>query len=174
MAQIAFRPLNVDDLQQVFLWLLQPHVVKGYAPAPSSFMECVAKYGPRTQPENAVKAFIVSADGEDVGYIQSYDLAAFPDYEALVGCEKGVACIDFFIGAPALLDHGVGSEVARRFVEDRVFSSPGVIACIAGPPEGQNSAIHAFENAGFRRWKVVHTEGSAPECVMRRDREAVG
>src|SRR4051812_6886418 len=103
MAQIAFRPLNVDDLQQVFLWLLQPHVVNGYAKAPSSFMECVAKYGPRTQPESAVKAFIIAVDGAEVGYIQVYDVATFPDYESLIGCEKGVACIDFFIGAPALL-----------------------------------------------------------------------
>ena len=167
---IAFRPLSVDDLQQVFLWLLQPHVVKWYAPAPSSFMEVAAKYGPRTRPGNPVKSFIVSVDGADAGYIQAYDVAAFPDYEAALQCEKGVSCIDFFIGEASLLDRGIGSEVARRFVEEHVFASPEVRACIAGPPDGQAAAIRAFENAGFRRWKVVKMEGAAPECVLRRDR----
>ena len=166
MGAIAFRPFGVDDLQQVFLWLIKPHVVRGYAAAPGSFTEFVAKYGPRTRAGNVVQAFIVTLDGADVGYIQTYAVSDFPDYASQIGCEPGVAAIDLFIGEEAVLDSGIGSDAARRFVEEVVFARNGASACVAGPPEG-SPAVGAFEKAGFRHWKTVKVEGSQPECVMR-------
>src|SRR3982750_4470488 len=106
MRTIAFRRLAADDLQQVFLWLIRPHVVRGYAPAPSSFMEVVAKFGPRTVEANGVKSYVVSVDGRAAGYIQAYDVAAFPPYAALVGCAEGTTCVDLFIGEPEFLHRG--------------------------------------------------------------------
>jgi ribosomal protein S18 acetylase RimI-like enzyme len=170
---IAFRRLGVDDLQQVFLWLLQPHVARGYAPVPSSFMEVVAKYGPRTQPENVVKAYVFSVDGGDAGYIQAYDLAHFPDYAAQIGGAAGMACVDLFIGEERLTGWGLGSRVLREFVDQVVFAMDGVTACVAGPAEGNRASIRAFEKAGFARWKLVRPAAGETECVMRREREGV-
>ncbi|MGZ5066738.1 MAG: GNAT family N-acetyltransferase [Usitatibacter sp.] len=167
---IAFRRLGPDDLQQVFLWLLQPHVARNYAPVPSSFMEVVAKYGPRTQDDNVVKAYVFSVDGRDAGYIQAYDLASFPDYAVQVGAGPGVACVDLLIGEEGLTGWGLGSRVVRQFVEEVVFARREVSACIAGPAEGDRASVRAFEKAGFARWKTVRAEGGASECVMRRDR----
>lgn len=171
MPAIVFRRLGVEDLQQVFLWLARPHVSKGYAPAPSSFMEVVAKYGPRAEEDNAVQAFIVAVDATDVGYIQTYAIDAFPDYARSVDCGKGVACMDLFIGEESFMHRGIGAEVVRRFVDDVVFAREGVHACLAGPTEGNHASIRAFEKAGFRRWKIVKMEGAEPECVLRRERD---
>lgn len=167
---IAFRRLGVDDLQQVFLWLLQPHVARGYAAVPSSFMEVVAKYGPRTQPDNVVKAYVFSVDGGDAGYIQAYDLAHFPDYAAQIGGAAGMACVDLFIGEERLTGWGIGSRVLREFVDEVVFGMDGVTACVAGPTEGNRASIRAFEKAGFARWKIVRPAAGETECVMRRER----
>ena len=93
MREIAFRALSVDDLQQLFLWLLRPHVTKWYAAAPTSFTELTARYGPRTLPESPVRAFMIVVDGKDVGYIQTYPLALFPDYAQGLGCDDSVAGI---------------------------------------------------------------------------------
>ena len=169
MPPIAFRRLAVDDLQQVFLWLLQPHVARGYAPAPSSFMEVVAKYGPRTQDDNVVKAYIFSVDGRDAGYIQAYDLAHFPDYAHRIGCGAGVACVDLFIGEDKLLGWGLGSRVLRGFLDEIVFAAGDVGVCVAGPHEGNLVSIRAFEKAGFSRWKIVKPVDGEAECVMRRE-----
>src|SRR5438552_4009399 len=98
MPRIEFRRLAIGDLQQVFLWLSRPHVAKGYAAAPSSFAEVVAKYGPRANDSNVVRAFIVTLDGRDAGYAQAYDVASFPDYAGLVQTEAGVVCMDLFLG----------------------------------------------------------------------------
>ena len=171
MQNIAFRPLAADDLQQVFLWLIRPHVVRGYAPAPSSFMEVVAKYGPRTRDDNVVKAFVVSVEGRDAGYIQSYDVASFPEYAARTGCTEATASIDLFIGEADFLHRGLGGRIVDRFVRDVVFARPATRACIGGPLEGNMASIRAFEKAGFRRWKVVRSGDAPPECILLRERD---
>jgi aminoglycoside 6'-N-acetyltransferase len=170
MGAIAFRPLAGSDLPQVFIWLGRPHVAKWYAPAPSSFAEVVAKYGPRTEPGNAVRAFVVTLDGSDVGYIQTYAIDRFPEYAAGLACGKGAAGIDLFIADPWRMNHGLGTSVVRRFVDEIVFAEDGIDTCLAGPSEGNAASIRAFEKAGFERWKVSRTGGAEPECVMRRER----
>jgi aminoglycoside 6'-N-acetyltransferase len=169
--RIAFRRLVADDLQQVFLWLIRPHVAKGYAAAPGSFMEVVAKYGPRTRDDNVVRAYMVNVDGRDAGYIQAYDVAAFGDYAASLACDPGTASVDLFIGEEDLTGRGVGARVIDRFVNEVVLADAGVRACIAGPGEGNRAAIRAFEKAGFRRWKTLRTGEGEGECVMRRERD---
>ena len=171
MPSIAFRPFVADDLQQVFLWLIRPHVARGYAKPPNSFMEAVAKYGPRTAPGNAVRAYIVNIDGKDLGYAQVYDVASFDDYAARLDGEAGLACMDLFLGEESVLGNNVGPRVIQRFVKEIVFADPTARACVAGPGEGNVAAIRAFEKAGFRRWRMLRTEGQEPECVMRRDRD---
>lgn len=169
---IGFRRLGVDDLQQIFLWLIRAHVSKWYAPSPSSFAEIVAKYGPRTQEGNAVEAFIVTLDGADVGYIQTYAIDVFPDYGERLGCEKGAAGVDLFIGEEQLLNRGLGSQVVRRFVDEVVFGANDARACLAGADEGNAASIRAFEKAGFTRWKTVRMDDERIECVLRLDRDS--
>ena len=174
MPSIAFRPLAVDDLQQVFLWLIRPHVAKGYAKPPNSFMEAVAKYGPRAAAGNVVRAFIVNVDGKDLGYAQAYDVAAFADYAERLGGEPGLASMDLFLGEEETLGHSVGPRVIDQFVSEVVFSDPAIRACVAGPGEGNAAARRAFEKAGFRRWRLLRNEGEESEYVMRRDRDDAG
>jgi aminoglycoside 6'-N-acetyltransferase len=171
-ASLAFRRLADDDLQQVFLWLLRPHVARGYAPAPSSYMEVVAKYGPRTRDGSTVKAYVFSVDGIDVGYIQAYDLADFPDYAAQIGSAPGVACVDLFIGEERLVGQGIGPRVLRQFVDEVIFAPAAFGTCVAGPAEGDTASIRAFEKAGFSQWKIVKPVEGKSECVMRRERAA--
>ena len=170
MPRIAFRPLHIDDMQRLFQWLLRPHVSKWYAPAPSSFVEVVAKYGPRTLADNVVRAYIIEVDGAAAGYIQTYAVRDFPDYAAALECGEGVAAVDLFIGEEPMLHHGLGASVVERFVDDVVFAQPDVRACVADPAEGNTASIRTFEKAGFARWKTVRLEAGEPECVLRKDR----
>jgi len=168
--EIAFRSLGIDDMQSLFLWLLKPHVSKWYSRAPGSFMEVVAKYGPRTQPGSPVHACIIVVDGKDVGYIQGYPIDHFGDYSAKIGVEPGVQGVDLFIGEEMFLGWGLGARAIRRFVDRHVFGATSAPACIGGPQEGNRSAIRAFERAGFVRWKTSENEHGELECIMRRER----
>lgn len=167
---IAFRPLAPDDLAQLFLWLIKPHVSRWYSNAPGSFAEVEAKYGPRTRGETPVQAFIVRVADRDAGYAQVYPIDSFPEYAAALDCGPGVAGIDLFIGELELVHRGLGARIAERFLDEIVFARADVKACIAAPNEGDEEAIRALEKAGFARWKRVQLEGRPPECAMRRSR----
>jgi ribosomal protein S18 acetylase RimI-like enzyme len=168
-APIAFRPLGEDDLATIFEWLRQPHVAKGYAPAPGTFAEVVARYAPRTEPGNPVRAFIVEVEGRDAGYAQAYAIEDFADYAATIGAERGTFGLDVFLAATAPVHQGLGPRVIRRFVDEIVFREHGALACLADPAESNRAAIRAFEKAGFARWKRVKPEGAEPRWVMRRE-----
>lgn len=168
--ELGFRRLAEQDLPTLFTWLGRPHVAKWYGSAPSSFAEVVAKYGGRTEPGHSVSAYIVTRGATDVGYVQCYPVALFPEYAAELGAEPGVAGMDVLIGEPGLLGRGLGTRAIRAFAREVVFADAGVTACVAGPEEGDAAGIRAFEKAGFRRWKMAKAEGGRTECVMRLER----
>lgn len=170
---IAFRRLAPEDLAALFLWLSKPHVRKWYASPPTSYAEVVARYGPRVDEGNAVRAHVVLVDGVAIGYAQTYAVLDFPSYARQLGCGDGVAAMDLLLGEETMIGRGLGARVIRRFVEDVVFADPAVEACVAGPPEGHGAGIRAFEKAGFRRWKVVHPEDAPIECILRLERSAL-
>ena len=174
MAEIAFRRLEHDDLPLLYDWLGRAHVRRWYAQAPGSFAEVTAKYGPRAEEGNTVKSFIVSVGGTELGYIQAYPIEDFPDYEALLGADKGTLGIDLFIGEELETGRGLGPRVIRRFVEEVVFGTYGALACVAGPAEGDRASIRAFAKAGFSSWKTVANERGEREHVMRMDRDRSG
>lgn len=173
MPRIGFRRLAEGDFPLLFNWLARPHVKRWYAPEPRSFMELLARYGPRTREDSVVQAFVIEVDGADAGYIQKYDLARFEDYRRLLGLEggRGVAGMDLFLGDEWRTGRGVGSFAIGRFFKEHVLAAPSVDACVAGPREGDAQSIRAFEKAGFRRWKVVANERGERECILRRDRD---
>lgn len=167
MAAIGFRRLSADDLQSLYLWLDRPHVAKWYAPAPSSFAEMAAKYGPRTEADSVVRSYIVSVDGADCGYAQAYPVEAFPDYAAVVVCAQGAWGIDLFIADSWRLGRGLGTQVIRRFCDDIVRGECGATECVADPVEGNAASLRAFEKAGFARAGEIRLEGEAPRRAMR-------
>jgi len=167
-AAISFRPLAEDDLPSLFAWLNEPHVARGYAPAPSTFAEVVARYGPRTEPGNVVRAFMVSIEGREAGYAQAYAVEDFIEYAAAIGAERGTFGVDLFLAASAPPRRGLGPRVIRRFVDEVVFRQHGAVACVADPSEANPAAVRAFEKAGFARWKRLREEGGEPRWVLRR------
>ena len=174
MAEIRFRRLVEEDLPQLYEWLGRPHVRKWYASPPGSFAEVVAKYGPRTADENPVKAFMFFEGETAAGYVQTYAIEEFPEYEAALGAPKGTLGMDLFIGEALETGRGLGPRVVRRFVDEVVFGTYGALACIAGPAEGNRHSIRAFEKAGFTFWKPAANERGEREHVLRLDRDRAG
>src|SRR4051812_9344866 len=140
LANVSFRPLAEDDLPALFTWLNEPHVARGYAPAPATFAEVVARYGPRTEAGNTVRAFVVAIDGRDAGYAQAYAVDDFADYAAAIGAERGTFGVDLFLAASAPPRRGLGPRVIRRFVDEVVFREHGAVACVADPAESNPAA----------------------------------
>ena len=82
-----FRPMIADDLPLVRHWLAAPHVREWWGDPDEQFG---LVSGDLSEP--AMDQFIVSADERPFGYLQSYDLSAWPD-EAFRGQPQGTRAI---------------------------------------------------------------------------------
>ena len=149
-----FRPMTAADLPMVRRWLKAPHVVEWWGDPDEQF-ELVR--GDLENPD--MDQFIVAADDRPFGYLQSYNLAAWPD-DAFKDHPPGTRAIDQFIGEADMVDRGHGSGFLRAFVDDLLAA--GTPRVITDPDLANARAIRAYAKAGFREDGVVNTlEGPA-------------
>jgi aminoglycoside 6'-N-acetyltransferase len=114
---------------------------------------------------------VIVVAGEDAGLIQTYLLADYPDYAALVDAGDEAAGLDIFLGDVHLTGSGLGSYVIRTFASDVVFGRAETRACVADPDVRNLASIRAFEKAGFAAVATfVDPEDDQVHAVMRLDR----
>lgn len=157
---IEFRSITEGDTAQLQNWLRREHVAEWWR------NEDATTY--LAQPH---EHFLIVLDGRPVGMIQTYLVADYPDWQAVVGDDPGLAGVDLFIGEEDLTGLGVGPQVLTAFTNDVVFADPSVVACIATVEEENRRSWHAFEKAGFRHVRDVEEDGR-PHRLMRLDRSS--
>jgi RimJ/RimL family protein N-acetyltransferase len=167
-AAIAFRPMAEHDLAIFHEWLQRPHVKRWWRNR-EVYEEVVARYLPSIEGREPTDHYLIVLDGRDVGVIQTYLAADYPEWGAIVGTEPGLAGVDLLIGEEELTGHGLGPRVLSRFASDVVFARPGTTACVATVEEDNLRSRRAFEKAGFAHVGDVEEEGR-PHRLMRLDR----
>ena len=79
--------------------------------------------------------------------------------------------MDLFIGEAKWRDRGIGSLAVRQFVDEIVFSRPGIETCTIDPEPANKRAIRSYEKAGFEYVRTFHAEeGDVDAYLMRRER----
>lgn len=152
-----FRQMSSADLPLVRGWLAAPHVVQWWGDADEQF---ALVRGDLDEP--AMEQFIVCAGGRAFGYLQSYDVAAWP--EPGFGAQPaGTRGIDQFIGEADMVARGHGSAFIRAFILDLLTG--GAPRVITDPDPANARAIRAYEKAGFRQEGIVDTRGG-PALLM--------
>ena len=175
---ISFRGLTEDDLPIMHRWLNTEHVARWYrvrgVPKPTLDWVTV-RYMPRIRGDDPTRAFVIMRGQRPIGYIQGYLIADNPEYAAHVQVGDGAAGVDMFIGEPDVVHRGLGAHIVRCFVDEIVFREFGASCCVIGPEPENRIAIRAYEKAGFRHLKTIHTPGEDAEYeyLMRIDREEV-
>lgn len=147
LGSYQFRQFTTNDLPMVRRWLEMPHVIEWWG-------DPVEQYGLVSNDLNepAMKQLIVSNTEKPFAYLQHMDLRDWLD-EAFQPQPEGTLAIDQFIGEPAMVGRGHGSRFIREFVAELLSS--GVPRVITDPDPKNIRAIKAYENAGFRRDRVV-------------------
>jgi len=162
--------MESDDLHVVHGWLSRPHVRRWWG-GRESYDEIAEHYRSAIEGERPTDLYIALLDDEPIGFVQTYLVADYPDYAALVGAGEGVAGVDLFIGDAALTGQGIGSEILRRFVDEIVFVAPTTTSCLADPDVRNVASIRAFEKAGFRVVsEFVDPKDGQTHALVRRDR----
>ncbi len=155
-----FRPFAEADFPMIREWLARPHVTEWWGDTEEQF---ALVSGDLAEP--AMEQFIVSVDGRPFGYVQSFDLVAWPD-GAFAGQPRGTRAVDQFIGEPDMINRGHGSGFIRAFA-DRLLAA-GSPRVITDPDPDNGRAIRAYEKAGFLRENIVETH-DGPALLMVRN-----
>jgi aminoglycoside 6'-N-acetyltransferase len=112
--------------------------------------------------EEPTDHYVIVLAGRDVGMIETYLCSDYPEWEAVVQVGEGVAGVDLLIGEEDVIGQGLGPEILRAFVRERMR----VPACVASVDEENPRSWRAFEKAGFRHVRDIEEEGR-PHRLMR-------
>lgn len=150
--EISFRPLVDADLPMLHGWLNDPAVVRWWEGDDVSWAGVVDDYSEATRgPE---EHHIALEDERPIGWIQSFDLARYPEEAEpwiAAGADPRILGIDYLIGAATDRHRGLGSAMVEAFVHQVVF--PGHPDCpqVGADPHVDNRASWgALAKAGFR------------------------
>jgi aminoglycoside 6'-N-acetyltransferase len=153
VAPLTFRPMSRDDFGLLSTWLAAPHVEPWWREDPSP--EAIeARYGPAVDGGDPTEHFIVERDGAPVGMIQRYLNRDDPDWATALadtGAPLDSAGIDYLIGHPALIGHGLGTEMIGAFVPATWMRYPDASAIVVTVSCDNRRSWRALERVGFER-----------------------
>lgn len=175
--KMTFIPLAELHFPLLLKWLETPHVKAWWDSevtwTPELIEQKYADYVKGFKQENgqakAMKAFIICAENQPVGYIQFYHPRDFAHSKPLTGLPSNLAAIDFFIGEVTALKQGIGTQAITQFLDDflRDIASDTFTHVWVDPESANFAAIKTYEKAGF---KAIMINGSdAGETWMIRE-----
>ncbi|MFC2028586.1 GNAT family N-acetyltransferase [Chloroflexota bacterium] len=165
---MAFRKLQLDDLELLHAWLNTPHVSRWYGCKLPTYEQVFQKYAPRIKGQIPTQTYLILVDETPIGYIQTYRMSDHPEYNAHVEADEHTAGLDLFIGQADLIHKGFGTAILTRFLADVVFKDQSISSCVVGPEPDNLAAIRCYEKVGFRYYRTIH-QPSEPqgEILMR-------
>jgi aminoglycoside 6'-N-acetyltransferase len=164
---IAFEPLRREHLSLMRDWLGREHVRRWWR---DDVEESIARYEQEIAGRgDPTENFLIVLDGRPVGFIQTYLVSDYREWDAIVEVGEGVAGVDLFVGEEDLTGRGLGPKILERFVREVVFTRPETIAAVATVEETNRRSRRAFEKAGFRHVRDVEEDG-LPHRLMRLER----
>lgn len=169
--KIAFRPLQESDLPLMVKWLQTDFVVQWYGGEIRTEQEVCDKCLPRIRGESYVRPFAILYDDLPIGYIQTYRIEDTPDdYRNAINLTDS-AGLDLFIGEADYIHNGLGQHILRKFMKTVIFPQMNIHWCIIAPEPENQSAIRAYEKAGFRHTKTLSLSDGKHEYVMAQNYE---
>ena len=147
----------------MLVWLSDPDVSPWYSEGALTIENLTAKYRGPVEGTEPTRAFIVTIDGTDAGYIQAYVIDDHPEYARQLELPGGAVGTDLFLGEPAVRGQGWGVPVLRAFHRRIVFGEMGATLAVIAPSPANARAIRVYEGAGFRWLKTVAIVDEAPE-----------
>lgn len=170
--KIIFRPLSHDDMELLQEWLNMDHVIKWYGSPPGSFEAVKKKYGRFIRVHDPMNAYIFEIEEKPAGYIQTYMIRDYPEYNRYVKGGINTAGIDLFIGNQDYVYKGYGREVLQLFLQQVVFSKFDADSCLVGTEPKNIAAVKTYEKVGFSWCRTVwFPDEEEPGYLMKLDRE---
>jgi aminoglycoside 6'-N-acetyltransferase len=147
---VALRPMTAADLGLVEGWLARPHVARWWTEDPQQEL---AGYRRCISGEEPTYALIVLVDDRAAGWCQWYRWSDYPE-AAQYGASDNDIGIDYAIGEPGLIGHGVGTAMIAAVLAVIRERRPdaGVLVAVdqANAPSRRVLEKNGFEFLGLR------------------------
>jgi RimJ/RimL family protein N-acetyltransferase len=154
---ISFFKLREIDFTLLYKWYNTDFVNKWYGKEKQEwkYKEIENKYKPYIQGQKPTDSYIILYNDIKVGYIQTYLLKNYPEYNELVQVDDNSAGIDLLIGEKEYIHKGLGPIIIKKFLKDIVFQNKNIKSCVIGPEPKNIIAIKAYKKVGFKYIKTI-------------------
>ena len=160
---------TVSDYAHLLNWLATPEVLEWYEGRDKTFdlAAVLTESGPGGEHErNGTIPAIIELDGDEIGYVQLYELDDPADAAAFdLDDGSDIWSLDLYLGRPELFGQGIGRAVCRAVAEFMLAEWDARDVVIL-PYVDNVRAIAAYRAAGFTGDHVVR-EHELHEGVMR-------
>jgi len=150
----TFRRLGRADFTRLRGWLARPHVARWWN-HDTSASAVEADFGPAVDGTEPTELFVVLHGRRPVGLLQRYTFADNPGYAAelarLVALPEGALGIDYLLGEPDLVGHGLGTAMLRAAAAAVWRDRPSAPAVVVAVNAANRASWRALERAGFER-----------------------
>lgn len=177
---IHFLPLQQSYFSLLLKWLESRHIKKWWDAdikwTPQKIEEKYTSYVYQYKEvpiqgqeiRKPLYAFIISLNGQPIGYIQYYNWYDFPPCEEEREQNLPLSCasFDMYIGEEAYVSKGWGSYALSVFLKEYIFSQ---FDSVFVEPEVANLvAIKAYKKVGFKKLSEKK-EGSCIKMILRKE-----
>ena len=160
--------MSEADLPTVAGWLAEPHVARWWIPDTTAEVQ-LDKYRERINGSGATTMLIASVEGRPVGWAQWYHWADHPAPAHAMQARDGEAGIDYAIGDPTAVGHGLGTDLVAALVHE-VRRCTGPARLLVAPDATNTASRRALEKNSFQLVAIrpVATEPTqAPMAIYR-------
>jgi aminoglycoside 6'-N-acetyltransferase len=138
-----------DDLALITGWLREPHVARWWREDPA---EEIAGYHRCIEGIEPTVALIAEVGDRPVGWCQWYRWAEYPQAPQF-GARPGELGIDYAIGAPKAVGHGLGTELIAALLRQIRLAEPSAPVLVA-VDVANTASRRVLEKNGFRLARV--------------------
>jgi RimJ/RimL family protein N-acetyltransferase len=160
---VRLRPARESDWPTIRRWLAQPEIVRWWGPKATTEAEVMLAMG-----STPAVCRIIEADGTPVGYAHALD-ASLLGMNLPAQLPAGAWDIDLFVASPPHRGRGVGA-LALRLMREEVLGTTLATAVCTFVSLGNEKAVRAWEQAGFRWRAIVSDPAKGPQWLMIADR----
>ena len=156
------------DLATIAGWLAEPHVARWWTPDTTAEAQ-ISTYRERINGHGATTMLIASDQGRPVGWGQWYRWADHPAAAHAMQASDDEAGIDYAIGEPTAVGHGLGTELVAALVHE-VRRCTGPVGLLVAPDTTNTASRRVLEKNAFELVAVrpVATEPSqTPMAIYR-------
>ncbi|WP_028651883.1 GNAT family N-acetyltransferase [Nocardioides halotolerans] len=146
--RIAIRAMTRGDLPDVVRWRAAEHVRPWFTDTEPTMEALEAKYGDRIDGMSPTRMWVVEVNGRSVGFVQDYRIGDYPDY-AVLGPDPDAIGIDYLIGEPAWVGHGLGARMLWAWMSRACTRFDTARTFCAAPDHRNGASRRILLKAGF-------------------------